>query len=337
MEKTFKQFFMECDSYPHSNACYELTKECAEFNLMAQFLESRKFMAEHAQVIQENADVFSGYFTESTATDTIEEIEQNFNEKGEGIVKTIKNGAKKLIEVVRNFFARIINSWDEDTNIINGVRAKLQKMQSWDAGKINSILTSAAKSAGLNADANQNFAKKIKVPGGESKDLRMDLLAVALSSDYVKLRVSIKNRAVDVDTLMKIFNAINGNKTDVDTAYNMLQQSTREAHEGGIEVNVNGKKLRGIIDRLKQLEEQVGKEAEQKQVDAIYANLADNPGKSGETANSMNKLYTALNGTVSATCSMYTSLNKFRHLAANELNTYASNVEIGNKAAGKDQ
>ena len=353
--KTFKDFLVECENYPNSMEAYDLMKECAELTVTAQFLENQRFLQENADLVggkcEDGTEVSftEGYFVEAAEAATIESIEQSFCEKANNIGTKIKNGVLKIINVFRNFFTKIINKFDADTKVIVDVRKRfIENIDKIKVDDLNKTLKEIAEKNGFTPTANQPFAKKIKLSDDTKKSLSMDLIAAALSDTYIYAKTnvsveknnagvnSLRNAPVSASRLVKIIGTIDGKKLDIETSVKELEAAMSEGWRNGIEINVNGGKLKSIIDKLTAIEERIKKEAENKQVEDIYANMADNPGTAGKHASAMNELYSMLNGAVGATCKLYNSVVLYRKNAANAINTAIANGGVSSKAKGEE-
>lgn len=353
--KTFKDFLVECENYPNSMEAYDLMKECAELTVTAQFLENQRFLQENADLVGGKAEDGSeisfteGYFVEAAEAATIENIEKSFCEKANNIGTKIKNGVLKIINVFRNFFTKIINKFDADTKAISDVRKKfVENIDKIKVDDLNKTLGEIAGKAGFVPTSNQPFAKKIKLSEDTKKSLSMDLIAAALSDTYIYAKIngnveksnsghnSFRNAPISASRLVKIIGTIDGKKLDIETSVKELEAAMSEGWRNGIEINVNGAKLKSIIDQLTAIEERIKKEAENKQVEDMYAKLADNPGTAGKHASAMNELYSMLNGTAGATCKLYNAVVLYRKNAVNAINTAITNGTIGAKAEGNE-
>lgn len=312
-QKTFNELFTEMNAFPYSKECYDLMVESAELSLFAQYLENQYYMANNAEFIKENTSVFGeGYFKESVANEQLELLEKEFTEKAGNFADKIKNGAEKVWNILKDFVARIINTWDEDIKLINDVRKKLASADI-ETETLNKILETGAAKYKISVAKGQRAAKGIKLKN--SSGVKTDLLAVALSTDYVKIYSTSSyqagsdhrnnsGNAINLEDLKKIKACANPK-----VGLAMLDEAIERTHDKGVEINVNSAKL-------KQIQSAFETEGKSIRNDALINADID---ASNEDLKAVTDFIKKLNTSVSHSCNLYGNLTNFRHYVAGEI------------------
>ena len=97
---TVGQFLKECSNYEYSKERYDLMKECAELELMEQFISDQKYMKENVM----NDD----YYSESVDDESLVLLEESFKEKLDGVIEKIKKAFIQLMEKFDKFVDMIV-------------------------------------------------------------------------------------------------------------------------------------------------------------------------------------------------------------------------------------
>lgn len=328
---TFADFVREASLYEYSQENYNLIKECAELQVYGRFIENQRFAESYGGIVESiNSSYVDGnFFMEGVDVSSIEAMEQAFAEKAGNIMNTIKNGWKKLVETIHSFFVKIMNKFDDDTKRISGVRKQFfAAADKIDAAKVSATLKEVADKTSFIAKENQPYAKKIKK--SVSAGMPIDLLAAALSDTFVLAGTGVqieknnagfnspRNAAIPMDTLVKMVKVAE-KTSDAQAACHELESVMSNSWRNGIKVDVNGEKLKSIVEQIKQIRETVSKAEVNANAQSQYANLADDPGETGKNATALHELYSTLSGSVSATLVCYASVFNYRRNAANAL------------------
>lgn len=352
MAKTFKDFVLECDMYPHSRENYELMKECSELEIMEKFLEDQKFYQEHAeQLTAGDISITESYFQESVDQNTIEAFNEKYKEKTNSIGGKIKGGLLRIIRTFANLFAKIGNKFDETTSAGQKVLSKLNSMKLTDqqVADIKKIVDNAKSkdSSSFPIAPNQPYLKHVKLQyvsnDSTFSELKNDL-AAALSDKTVVANVfSTKSGtnvnadtigAVPVDTIKDTcYAVIKGNNHQIVGALQALSSTWLDVKKNGMKIPVNTKQIDKNAQDLNDIctkIEQMGKENAQ-----IAGALAGAVGNAVNGDNSpgaqvmkeMNDAYAKITSCIGQSTRIYTKLNAYRQSVITGLSNYLKSVK----------
>ena len=160
MAKTFSDFAFECMNYSHSQEHYEIMKESAELNLMAQYIENQEFMAEHTAY----AESCEGFFTESAEEEQKEAVKESFGAKAKKLLKKIGNGFKQILATIIKFFKGIAAKFTAGKEVKEIYNALVAAKYGPEAlNEIGGELKKAADNAKLSVRDGQPFKKIDKI------------------------------------------------------------------------------------------------------------------------------------------------------------------------------
>lgn len=352
MAKTFKDFILECEMYPHSKENYELMKECSELAIMEKYLEDQAFYQEHAEMLSaEDISITESYFQESVDQNTIEAFNEKYSAKTNSIGGKIKSGLLRIVKTFANLFAKIGNKFDETTSAGQNVLKKLNGMKLTDeqVSDIKNIVDSAKNkdSSNFPIAPNQPYLKNVKlqyVSGDNSfSELKNDL-AAALSDKVVVANVFATNSgtnvntetigAVPVDVIRDTCKAvIEGNGHQIVGAMKALSSTWLDVKKHGMKINVNTKQIDKNAQELNDIcakIEQMGKE--NAQVFGALAGAAGNAAGAQENVGAkvmqdMNSAYAAITACIGQSTRIYTKLNAYRQSVITGLSNYLKSAK----------
>lgn len=111
---TIREIIYQCENYEYSKDYLELFKECAQYNVLNQYINSYQFMQENSMIIDKYPQVFKeGYFPENCDINDYQ-IESALEKASKfilkillGILKGVKFIIGKMIDVLENIYTRI--------------------------------------------------------------------------------------------------------------------------------------------------------------------------------------------------------------------------------------
>ncbi len=364
MAKTYKDFWIECEFYPHSQESLELMKECAELSLAEKYIADQNFLMEHAAVLTAADGITAGYFSESVDDNALQVMMEKTEAKSKSIKAKIWKGLQKILGVFTSFFNKIGNVFDETTSGAQKIREKLGKLTlgEGDIKKMESIVKSCAEKAqNFVPMPNQPYLKKIKLNyQGSSQEFTnlKNWLAAGLSDTKVVAEVTLSESQkgesnigalpaeVIKDALVSF--ALDG-KGNLTGCLSNLTSSFADAKANGITIQVNTgsiKKNAKDLEKIKQkLDQMVQEMTDKANTTAAMATAAtatlvggkeaikvDNASSAG-VAQAANAAYTAINTTIGASMRIYTGLNAYRQSLVKELATWLKGRGDGDGSA----
>lgn len=352
MAKTFKDFILECEMYPHSKENYDLVKECAELTLMEKYLEDQKFYQEHKeQLTAEGIAITESYFMESVDQNTIDALNDKFMEASNNIKYKIKTGMLKIIKTFANLFTKIGNKFDETTSAGQNVLKKLNSMKLTDeqVADIKKIVDSAKSkdSSNFPVAPNQPYLKHVKLQYVSADNTFSELsndLAAALSDKTVVANVLTTRDGTNMDTSTigavpvetiedTCYAVLKGDKHKVVGALQALTSTWLDVKKNGMKILVNTKQIDKNAQSLNNIcskIEQMGKENAQMAgaiVGAAEKAVGRDRNVGAGVMNDINKSYQMITSCIGQSARIYTKLNAYRSSVITGLSNYLKSVK----------
>lgn len=357
MAKTFKDFMLECEMYPHSKENYDLMKECAELGIMEKYLEDQKFYQEHKeQLTAGDIAITESYFAEAVDENTMEAFTEKYKAASNSISGKIKNGLKRILKTFANLFAKIGNKFDETTSAGQNVLKKLNGMKLTDeqVADIKKIVDNAKgkDTSNFPVAPNQPYLKHIKLQYVSADNTFSELkndLAAALSDKVVVASVFANKDGTNIDTSTigavpvetirdTCYAVINGDKHKIVGALQALSSTWLDVKKNGMKINVNTKQIDKNAQELNDIcskIEQMGQENAQMAgaIAGAVNNAAGGDGAVGaKVMNDMNDAYSKITSCIGQSTRIYTKLNAYRSSVIVGLSNYLKSAKESNSS-----
>lgn len=312
MAQTFNDFVAECVAFPYSKENYDLMKEAAEIDMMAQYLENQAFYAEN--VAEATVAYTESYFMESASDEQIQAITESFGEKVKAFGKKISDGIKKIVDKIIRFFqtigAKLSKTSQDGIKLYKDLKAANITPEQYEA--LGKRLISLANSSGLKIYKQQPFAVDLGVRGSVTLQY-LKYYQVAFSNTSVKLGLEDSDDVVDANTLTKILKkfSTDSQKHDFDSTVKLIESARTEGARNGVEVFANDKKLEKVIKALEDIKGKLGS----MEIEAVENEI--NNGM--KDVSKMRAAWAMINTTVGATLKQYGGYMKYRQRAHEEV------------------
>lgn len=132
---TIREIIYQCENYEYSNDYLELFKECAQYNVLNQYINSYQFMQENSRVIDKYPQVFKeGYFPENCDIDDYK-TESALEKAGQIIAKIILG----ILKVMAFVITKISSITYKIYNYITKVISKLEHITEKDIDNVEEV------------------------------------------------------------------------------------------------------------------------------------------------------------------------------------------------------
>jgi hypothetical protein len=292
MAKTYGELILECENFKYSNENYELTKECYELSLMAQYIESQQYVMNNISDIHEEYKEFDeSFFVESVSEDGVDAIIESADEKSKNIFKRIWNGLKRIWKKICGFFSRLFGKSKKTSEKNKKVKELLESqspailaelidvalevsddIKPEENKELPKVDHSAAlkciieeawkdeyKNDGFVIADNQPYAKEIHIKSLHTKKnaYLLNMLAAALSDSSIVIRTNGEKKIISIERLVYIFEDVisksNGSDISIDKLKSDFDSAIKNANSNGVIIVVEPTNVDRINNTLNEI------------------------------------------------------------------------------------
>lgn len=267
MEKTFKEFMLECQYYHHSQESYDIMRECAELALMEKYIEDHKFYDAHLGEFAESM-IAEGYFGESVDIGSIEVLTEKARAKKGNLMSRLMQAMLKLITGFWKFTGKMANAFDQTTADAAAI-VKALNSQVLSDEKVRKITELAGllheKCPGFEPHEEQPFISSLKITPvtGQVDDIVIRYLAAGLADKKAVAKVGLLGRestigALPIDTLRSAaVKFCSKNPYTMGAAVKELTATWSKIQIDGLEIPVIPKEIERASNQLKQVKDMI--------------------------------------------------------------------------------
>lgn len=265
MGQTIRDALMECELYPYSAEYFDILKEGYELDLMNQYIEDVQFIREYKDEFDAKGYQFNeSYFQESLSDEDFDKFLEEAEQKKEGFIQKIKNGAKALVAKLKKIWNAIFKKTaatnQEAEKLIDRLAAI--ELNADDVDKIMSIVKENNQTGNVVKSSRQPYAETVRskikyaspnpFAGRTSEQIYFENeLAKVLSDTEIFIApFEIGTPCVEAETLINLVSTnglYNVKLSDVNSEIDKVKKD-------GLKVVADNKKLQGYIDKLGEIE-----------------------------------------------------------------------------------
>ena len=124
MKVTLQSICNEASAFQHSNEFFEIIKECAEIEVLQQYVECQEFVSENTEYVESlNESCGAGYMMEAASKENVEGVKTSIKEKALNVLNKLKDAAVRVLKGLLNVIQKFINS----TKALFSDRGKVRK------------------------------------------------------------------------------------------------------------------------------------------------------------------------------------------------------------------